>query len=496
MNRRAFLHFLSASTAGLLVPRLRAQAPLLCQRPYLQSVGADEATIVWSTTEPGAADVELDAQVDPVLTVAAVTREFRPAETGISAFHQHTARIRGLRGGASFEYRVRHDGKVLARGNRVALAPSSPTPFTFHAFGDSGQATAAQRRIADLMAAGQPDLVLHTGDLAYSSGTFEEFQRTFFAYYGDLIGSAPFFPTPGNHDYVTRDAAPYRSMFTVPSEGVPEADRGRYYSFDWGNAHFVSLDSNAPLTAAVDEGGSMLDWFDRDLAATRRFWRIVFFHHPPYAAGTSEGDSQVSLVRDYVVPILERHGVQLVLNGHHHSYQRTCRVRAGTRVPAGTGTVYVTTGGGGGELYRVDAAPLLDAGKSAHHYCRGRVDGFRLTLHATDSDGAEVDELTLAPQPVIDQVRIAGSGIAGIGYFPRAVVRISGRHLAAGEQQAVGPFAPLELDGTVVHCNGVRMPLCAVAPGEIRGQLRVSARGPATVRVTTPNGWVETVAQL
>src|SRR6266536_2639248 len=96
-----------------------------------------------------------------------------------------------------------------------------------------------------------PALVLHTGDIAYQSGTFEQFQAFYFDFYASIMKRAPFFPCPSNHDYDTNLAAPYLALHSVPTEGVPLADRGRYYSFDWGNVHFISLDSNASLASAV-----------------------------------------------------------------------------------------------------------------------------------------------------------------------------------------------------------------------------------------------------
>src|SRR5262245_39258783 len=97
------------------------------------------------------------------------------------------------------------------------------------------------------------------------------------------------------------------------------------------------------VEAAIDQG-AMLRWLENDLAATRLFWRIVFFHHPPFAAGPNQNDAQCILARERIVPILERHGVQLVFNGHEHSYQRTEPLLAGHIVRPDQGIVYMTTG--------------------------------------------------------------------------------------------------------------------------------------------------------
>jgi acid phosphatase type 7 len=113
--------------------------------------------------------------------------------------------------------------------------------------------------------------------------------------------------------------------------------------------------------------GAMLRWLENDLRATRKFWRVAAFHHPPYASGFYRNDPLSSLAWQHIVPILEAYGVQLVLNGHEHSYQRSYDIRAGAALPRGTGTLYMTSGGGGAALYPVTSHPLIAFGSSTYH---------------------------------------------------------------------------------------------------------------------------------
>src|SRR5262249_28468400 len=157
--------------------------------------------------------------------------------------------------------------------------------------------------------------------------------------------------------------------------------RGRYYSFDWGNAHFISLDSNSDRSSgafrrALTGTGDMLNWLDRDLRSTRQFWRVVFFHHPPFAGGLNAGDPVENDVHRFIVPILEANGVQLVLNGHEHNYQRTYTLKEDKVVPDGSGTVYLTAGGGGATLYTLPSTlPQTALQRFSHHYVRIDVSG-------------------------------------------------------------------------------------------------------------------------
>src|SRR2546425_11803425 len=133
------------------------------------------------------------------------------------------------------------------------------------------------------------------------------------------MSSVLFCPSPGNHDFGPT-LEPYLSIHAAPTENVPAADRGRYYSYDWGNVHFVSLEVMSTLNKAVFAGGSMLRWLDNDLRSTRQYWKVVYFHQPPWSTGLNENDPQALDARQYVCPILEKNGVQIVIGGHTQNY--------------------------------------------------------------------------------------------------------------------------------------------------------------------------------
>jgi len=338
----------------------------------------------------------------------------------------------------------------------------------------------------------KPDLVLHTGDIAYARGTFEEFQRVFFNYYKEMLWRVPIFPCPGNHDYETKSCGPYLTMYSLPFADVPLPDFGRYYSFDWANVHFVSLDSNKPL-ADVDRGtGKMVEWLETDLANTRKFWKVVYFQHPPYATGPNQNTPESALARQYITPILDKYGVQIVCSGDEHNYQRTLPVLAGAAVAADAGTVYITTGGGGADLYNTNLNPLAAMSESAHHYMRVSVAGTKLTARAIRPDGSEIEAVTLSPPPVISSLRVASAAPSNLTPVHRGTLTILGRQLSAYEVTDSSYFPPNEVNGTVVHLDGRRLPLMYVSGDTIVALLRATGRGEATVRVTTPNGWTET----
>ena len=484
MKTTGHLAVLALGGAGLFVAA--AQVATLVRQPYLQNLRGDRATIIWTTRQSGSAFVQYSTDRSFSRQAEARSREFTVAETGLSSpYFHHQAELTGLSGDAEYFYRVVVSGQSLTTGD--SFRTDGPGPFTFLALGDSGLGTPEQSQVAQRMNGERPALVLHTGDVVYPSGTFAQFEASYFAYYQDLMKRTPFFPALGNHCYETNNAAPYLAVHAMPTDNVPLLDRGRYYSFDWGNAHFISLDTNTPLVSAVSGTGQMLEWLENDLRRTRKFWRIVYYHHAPYASGPHENDSTAAAVRARVVPILERYGVQLALNGHEHSYQRSFPLRAGRVVAPGAGIVYITTGGGGARLYPVFPRDYLEQAESFHHYLRGEVQGSRLIVRAIRADGVEFDNLTLAPQPVITSESMVNSASFMPALAPGALVSIFGSNLAALESQATRLPLPTELSGVAVTLNGRRLPLLYVSSSQINAQVPFDVQGPATLRVITPN---------
>jgi hypothetical protein len=460
-------------------------APALVRFPYIQNAGGDHASILWATSDPADAFVDFSADGLNFTTVPAVSRSFARAETGLlPPFTQYRSDLTGLTPKTMYVYRVNTGGQYLAQG-RFRTAGSGP--FRFVAIGDSGQGSEPQRAIAARIASEDPAFMLHAGDIAYMHGRHLDFQLNHFNVYSSVLSVTPFFPVPGNHEYETLQAQPFLLTHAVPIDNVPEEGRGRYYSFDWGNAHFVCLDSNTSLQRASAGDGEMLRWLERDLRATRQFWRVAVIHHTPYGAGPNQQEIAPFLVRSAVVPILEAYGVQLVLSGHEHSYQRSHHLRDGSVVPANTGTVYVTTGGGGAFLYPVFSTPLMAASISSHHYLKVDVDGARMSLSATAPGGLVLDRFTIQPLPVLSDTR-RGPSFTVTPSGQGSLVRIAGRSLAAEEQFVGTQPGPTEMNGTSVTVNGQLMNLIYASSTQIWAKSLLPIQPPYLLRITNPNG--------
>ena len=462
--------FIAATFASLTFPLGAASHPA---RPYLQSLTQTSATLVWMTLDSRPATLEFGLEGAPAQRIAATSRFFAPQETGLPhGFWLHETKLTGLLPQTRYRYQS---------GDSPAAAFRTPGSGRSRivVFGDSGAETAEQHQLAVRMTARQPDLILHTGDLVYPVGDAGNYLRKYFALYQELFATAPAFPCAGNHDYYHAGGQMFVEFNKVPRDSVPVAGQGRYYSFDWENAHIVVLDSNTPLEEAAAGRGEMLEWLDRDLAASTAYWRIAMFHHPPYAGGPNQEDPLSELVRQHIVPILERHHVDLVLNGHEHNYQRSHPIN---------GIVYLTSGGGGASIYQPIPRGEAAVQHARHHFLEAALTATSLRVDAIDVDGHLLDTLTLKPAPrILSPLMNAASGTAAVAAGGLATIMGRG-------------FSPVEVRresaGLRVLVNGQPATVIYSNANQINFRLPEDVTGASHLRVETVNGSVELACDI
>ncbi|HKV36832.1 MAG TPA: Ig-like domain-containing protein [Pyrinomonadaceae bacterium] len=400
----------------------------LVRQPYLQQVRGSTAIVVWATRESGSAEVRYWANNQTPQVVNATTRVFKQTSTGMAFdYYQHEAQLGNLLPATSYNYDIFVNGidatpSVVDRFN--SAIPKEPGSVSFVAFGDSGDGSAEQAQISNLIAKEPFDFALHAGDVAYEDGTYQQFHDFFFAPYSSWLRSRPVYPVIGNHDDRTSFALPYRELFVLPENGASATfpdHKERYYSFDYGPVHFVALDSELAFedTARRQE---QVNWLSADLAATTQPWRVVFFHRPPYSSGFHGSD--VALQQAFG-PIFEQRRVQLVINGHEHDYERIVP----WRVTGPQAVTYIVTGGGGAELREVGQSPFTAVAKTINHYVRFNINGCELTIQAIDLNGATIDSYVLNR---CEQANDAAPPTVSITQ-PAASATISGSTLVTGQ---------------------------------------------------------------
>ena len=351
-----------------------ATAATLTRGPYLQLLTRQSVTVVWNT-EAAAACALAIRPLDGMPTV-------RAGGTGTVC----AIAADGLAPGTVYAYTPLADGVPLAP--EAVFRTNDPSrPFSFLVIGDSGCDCSDQLAVRDTMLKTPADFILHTGDMVYDTGAPQDFDPSFFAPYRDLIRRLVLWPCLGNHDVETAGGAPWRDVFHTPANNPAGSED--YYSFDDGNAHVVVLDSNA----STRPGSAQYTFLDHDLAASTATWKLVAFHHTIYSSGGVHGSNLT--IRANLVPLFDAHGVDLVLMGHEHNYERTKPLRGNQVVSAGQGTTYITTGGGGQALYRVGSSSFTAHSESVHHFTRLAVNDGSLLAQMIRTDGTIGDEVML-----------------------------------------------------------------------------------------------------
>ena len=298
---------------------------------------------------------------------------------------EHEVALTGLAPDTRYYYDVGDESGINAGGDATYSFVTPPVVGTDQAtriwvIGDSGTANSDAAAVRDAYKAkaaaeSRPtDLWLMLGDNAYNDGKDYHYEAAVFDMYPEILRQAPVWPTRGNHDKsITLGNganAPYFDIFTLPTAGqaggLPSGTEG-YYSFDHANIHFIVLDSFGWSTTPT---ATMLTWLENDLLSTDQDWVIAYWHHPPYTKGSHNSDTEFRLIemRETVLPILEDHGVDLVLGGHSHSYERSYLLTGhyGTSGTFDAPSMILDNGngreGGDGAYFKGPAAPLANDG--------------------------------------------------------------------------------------------------------------------------------------
>jgi hypothetical protein len=306
-----------------------AEAQSLSRGPYLQQGSENSVIVRWRTSSATNSRVRIGtALANPLPTVV---------DDGTSTA-EHEVKVTGLAANTRYYYSVGSTTATLAGPDAnhffvTSPLPGAAKPTRVWVLGDAGTKDANQRAVRDayygFTGTRHTDLWLMLGDNAYNDGTDSEYQAAVFDMYPAMLRKSVLWSTLGNHDGHSADSGsqtgPYYDLFTFPKSGEAgglASGTEAYYSFDYGNIHFICLDSYDTSRSAT---GAMATWARNDANATTRDWIIAFWHHPPYSKGSHDSDSESALreMRANFNPILEAAGVDLVLCGHSHSYERS-----------------------------------------------------------------------------------------------------------------------------------------------------------------------------
>lgn len=399
------------------------------REPYLQRMTSSEVTVVWRASDEHEGELCWGRNPNDLSKIKTFKKERR----------QFEARLKDLEPDTVYHYQVRNvdDGFITdIKTFRTPPVVGSEDRTRFWVVGDSGTGGLDQRAVYDAMRAvtafREPDHFIHVGDMAYGSGLDIEFTLFFYWVYEDLLDEVPVWPAIGNHEGRTsnseKQAGPYYEGYVLPTDGRGgglASGTEAYYSVDIANVHLIVLDSHE---SPREVDGPMMTWLAEDVAATEQDWIIASWHHPPYTKGTHDSDRESQLIemRENALPILESGGVDLVLAGHSHVYERSYLLDGAYETPTTTqgiedeglgqlpepytkplgthgnqGAVYVTAGHGGTGVGSFDVHPVMAVTEVANGSVLLDVQGPVLRLRNIREDGEITDTMTLTKGPAV-----------------------------------------------------------------------------------------------
>ncbi len=361
----------TAKTARTMAPGAEA----IARGPYLSNVTASSAVVSWWTNiaTPGVLAIAGQSIIDPAGSV-----------------QHHAVTVTGLSAGTGYAYTVTSDAVSASGSLRTAALPGQA--FSFAAIGDFGGGSPGEAQNAANIAGAGTQFIQTLGDNIYPAAglpdpnfttTYSDFDARFFKPFGPAVQSQAFFPANGNQEYYGDG----EFWATFPMPGANHS----WYSYDWGDAHILVLDSEQPYTP----GSAQYSFAQADLAAHQAdAWRIVVIPRPPYSSTSATSSSQAT--RQYLVPLFQSEHVDLVLSGNSHNYERTVPLTDDVPVASG-GITYIVSGGGGNGFNAFGAytQPWTAFRESSYYeYTRITVTPTSLTADAVRSDTNSVFDTT------------------------------------------------------------------------------------------------------
>lgn len=350
--------------------------------PFLQYATTDSIRIVFETSRPVTGEVRFGA-----------TSEFTDSVAIEKPLMLGEVLLDGLDAGSPYFYQLllRDDQGQELGSDVLSFQTAAPrgTPVAFAILSDTQDNPEVSRVLADHIWEQRPGFLVHPGDLTGTGSLKGDWTDEFFPGMGGLLSRVTMYPVLGNHE---QDARHYYRYFSLPA---PEY----FYGFSQGDVDFFMIDTNR----SVSPDSEQYRWLAKALEQSDAPWKIVVHHHPPYSSDENDyGDTWTGIgargdvrVRP-LTALYDRFDVDLVLNGHIHSYERTWPIEGGRAVPEG-GVVYTITGGGGGGLETPGPTrpDFNNTVRRGHHYCMVRVNGGTLEFFAYDLQNRLFDHMTL-----------------------------------------------------------------------------------------------------
>jgi 3',5'-cyclic AMP phosphodiesterase CpdA len=380
------------------VPEAEAHRPLAIPDRIILTWQGDPArsqAVTWRTDSSVTRAVAqiAEASADPkfVRSARTVDATTTPLTSDLGAAHYHTVNFEDLRPSTKYAYRV-GDSVNWSEWIHFRTASASPEPFSFIYFGDAqNDLKSMWSRVIREAYSDLPEarFIIHAGDLINRANRDAEWSEWFQAG-GWVNAMVPSIPSPGNHEYEGNSTGGrqlsrhWRPQFALPSHGPPGLEETAYF-IDYQGVRIISLNSNERREAQVP-------WLEGLLRDNPNRWTVITFHHPIYASAKGRDNAEL---RRLWQPLFARYNVDLVLQGHDHTYARSNLQTGLNRREADSGTVYVVSVSGP-KMYELEREPWMQrAAEDTQLYQLITIDSSRLRYEARTATGEIYDAFEL-----------------------------------------------------------------------------------------------------
>lgn len=348
--------------------------------PYVMNATPESMVIMWRTLEPcqgtvifGTDDLALDLSV-----------------TDSGELVMHELLLDQLEADTRYAYQVKC-GTKTSKVHHFVTAPNPGQPFRFVGWGDNQSGPEIFTGLVEQMVEYGPHMAIGVGDHVSAGSQTELWKLQLFGPGRPLFHQVPFFAAMGNHEENGMD---YYQLFSYPHpEDAEDPYHESYYSYTYGNAFFLVINTNGIFVPVGDVDTPVSAWIKEQVsspAAMAATWRFAYAHEPGHTENWSPGscnfDGNIS-IGAFVVPLLEEHDFHIYFAGHTHAYERSLQ----------NGLVQIITGGGGGHLdEKCFELPQTTVNHQEHHYVRLEAGCETLRLEAVDQFGTLFDWFELS----------------------------------------------------------------------------------------------------
>ncbi|NKB66091.1 MAG: hypothetical protein GKR89_03435 [Candidatus Latescibacteria bacterium] len=369
---------------AVLLLALLAASPLMAAQPYscgpfLLQPGPTQMTVV----------IDHETPVDATLTLRRADKSDKEQKLRHpEAQRHHIFPLEGLHPDTQYSYQIKSSRGLASATHYFRTLPEAPTRYRLIGLGDVRSRPEIWHQVSERIFADEQDalFIIGTGDYPADGSKYQQWIDQFFQPARNLLGRMPIWPAIGNHERTRQSGDPrefeshFFSLFELPGNE-------RWYRVDYGYTTVLIIDSNTTM----EPGSPQYDWLREQLRGPRRRFTLAAFHHAPLTSGPhgrlqDDGTPRewpIDQGQRFLVPLFEMYGVDLVLNGHDHLYERSLK----------NGVYYVITGGGGAPLYSVNSAPnpYQQVAQAVNHYTTLDITGTTISLTAIDVEGQIID---------------------------------------------------------------------------------------------------------